>query len=121
MPRTSDNSKIIVWMPDLGEAGCVCARYSGERSWVEFRGPPYSRWELGGTSHFQQLHNALDGWQASVLHSGEILALLPEHREYAFVRRMLDEAIDRREEVRADDLANEDVVAVPRPTDRPLD
>jgi hypothetical protein len=86
--------KIIMWMPDLGEAGCMCVRFSGEKSWVEFRGPPYSKWEIDGKSSFQRIHNALDGWQASVLHSGDVLALLPEHSEYGFIKNFLEDAID---------------------------
>jgi len=70
----------------------MCVRFSGEKAWVEFRGPPYSKWEIDGKSSFQRLHDALNGWQASVLHSGEVLALLPEHPEYEFVKNLLDEA-----------------------------
>jgi hypothetical protein len=84
--------KIIIWMPDLGEAGCICARFDGEKSWIEFRGPPYSKWEIGHESSFQRVHDALAGWQASVLHSGQVLALLPDYPEYALVRKLLDNA-----------------------------
>lgn len=88
-----DMRKIVMWMPDLGKAGCICVRFEGEKSWIEFRGPPYSNWSLGGESNFERLHNALEGRHASVLHSGDILVLLPAHSDYGAVKKMLDDVL----------------------------
>lgn len=77
-------------MPEQGEAGCVCLRYEGENSWVELRGPPYSKWGLSGSSGFELLHGKLSGWQASVLHAGDVLAILPKYPEYTVIKQILD-------------------------------
>jgi len=58
------------------------------------RGPPYSKWDLGHVSRFQQIHDSLDGWQTSVLHAGDVLAILPEYAEYEVVSRLLTESKD---------------------------
>ena len=58
---------------------------------MEFRGQPYSKWEIGHESNFQRLHDALKGWHASILHSGQVLTLLPQHAEYDLIMKVLDE------------------------------
>ena len=79
-------------MPDSGEAGYIRARFQGDRSWIEFRGAPYSKWPMGGGGKFEALHNILEGRHASVLHADDTLVILPEHSDYEAVKRMLDES-----------------------------
>lgn len=96
MPQSfPDARKIILSMPDLGEAGCMRARFEGDKSWVEFRGPPYSKWEPLGMSQFERLHAAINGPQASELHAGAVVTILPKHSEYARVQKMLDGSLDQ--------------------------
>jgi hypothetical protein len=83
--------KIILWMPDSGEAGYIRARFQGDSAWTEFRGAPYSKWGEGRGGRFEALHNALEGRHASVLHADDILVLHPEHSDYEVVKKMLDE------------------------------
>ena len=83
--------KIIISMPDGGEAGCVRMRYEGEKSWVEFRGPPYSKWEVGDSSKFEFVHSKLSGPQASVLHAGDNFTVLPEYVQYDTFKNLLSE------------------------------
>jgi hypothetical protein len=84
----------LLAMPDCGEAGVIVAVASGHR--VEFRGPPYSRWDDGPettASPFYRLHAAIEGWHASPLHTGAEVAIHPGHPDHAAVAALWDEAL----------------------------
>lgn len=79
-----------LYMPDGGEMGCIQAWYSGESSWVEFRGLPYSQWGDEDGGMFQTIHDMMEGWHTTVLHQDSILTLLDKHRDYDLVRGWVD-------------------------------
>jgi hypothetical protein len=57
-------------MPRGGEDGVIIAtRHDGVV--VEFRGKPYSQWEIGDESPMIQVHSALQRVNISELHNGE--------------------------------------------------
>jgi hypothetical protein len=80
---------IHLYMPDGGEAGIIQAWFAGSRKWVEFRGAPYSRWDGENGGAFQAVHDALEGWHATVLHTDQRLDLLDTHPDYLRVRAMM--------------------------------
>lgn len=77
---------ILLYMPDGGEAGMIQVWFEKERSWVEARGRPYSVWEEGEDTPFSRLHDGMPGWHTCVLHTNCVLAILPRHEDYEFVR-----------------------------------
>lgn len=79
-------------MPDLGEAGVIQVWQPRVHNWVEFRGPPYSKWRPGERSDMQAVHDALEGWHATVLHQGEALLIHENHPDFERVWSMFQEA-----------------------------
>lgn len=67
------------------EGSVVRVWHSGESSWVEFRGSPYSEWSEDERNPAQDLHDCLTGPHASVLHAGDELVVLPWHEDYSDV------------------------------------
>lgn len=90
--RMEKQATLLLYMPNGGESGALQVWDQGDRRWVEFRGRPYSQWGSGDTDPFQQAHDALEGWHATVLHTDEILALLPKHPDYSAIRKMVDQS-----------------------------
>lgn len=91
----TENRIILMHMPDGGEAGRIDLWFQGDKSHVEFRGKPYSQWEHendGGW--FQRVHDAMEGWHSCVLHTDDVLALLPRHEDYWRVLEIVREAED---------------------------
>lgn len=79
-------------MPDGGQAGYMEVWYDGDESHVEFRGRPYTQWDGVTVCDFQRVHDALEGWHACVLHTNQILTLLPSHPDYAAVEQLMKES-----------------------------
>jgi hypothetical protein len=80
-PEAMAISELCIYMPSCGEAGVIQVWQPGNRRWVEFRGPPYSQW--GDTPNdMQQVHDALEGWHATVLHQGEVLLIHDKHPDF---------------------------------------
>lgn len=84
---------IHLYMPDGGEDGRIQAWYAGERSWVEFRGAPYSQWHTEDGGMFQAVHDMMPGWHTTVLHQDEILTVLDQHSDYDLLRGWLNERL----------------------------
>lgn len=83
---------IHLYMPDGGQDGVIQAWLGSwpEWRWVEFRGPPYAAWDPYATSNFQCIHDALPGWHACVLHTDQVLDVLPKHPEYEYLIGIVD-------------------------------
>lgn len=67
--------------------------------WVEFHGDAYWQWgavpeRANGTGFCwaQALHDALEGWHATVLHQDEVLSVLPFHPDYEAIENLWDAA-----------------------------
>ncbi len=86
-------SPISLYMPDGGERGVILAWFAGhgEHEWVEFRGRPYSAWAPGEGTPMSRLHDAMEGWHATVLHQDAVLTLLERHPDYGRVRGMMED------------------------------
>ncbi len=83
---------IRLWMPDCGEAGVIVAtRDDGVR--VEFRGRPYSKWQIGENSEMAQLHEILKTVNISQLHCGEIETVTPWNSEWNLLNEMFSAAL----------------------------
>ena len=81
MPKGGEDGLIQVW-PDT----------RGVFWWVEFRGPPYSKWDIDKPiSPMQQVHDIMEGWHTTVLHQGSKLVLTPKHPDYSKVLNLLQE------------------------------
>ena len=72
----------------------VVVRRGKEASWVEFRGDGLNQWDddYKFKSPAQRVHDCLEGWHACVLHTGDTLAVLPHHPDYAAVKAYFDGA-----------------------------
>lgn len=77
--RAVKQRPVVLRMPDCGEQGVITAQFAGDRAWCEFRGRPYSQWMPGEATPMALLHDALEGWHTSVLHTDEPLTLMPSH------------------------------------------
>ena len=85
------NRTILLYMPNGGTEGVINAWFQGEHSHVEFRGNPYHLWACNENTPMAQVHNSMAGMHSTVLHTDDVLALLPRHPDYEVVRRMLEE------------------------------
>jgi hypothetical protein len=88
----SRRREILLYMPHGGEDGVIQVWYPGDPKWIEFRGPPYSQWDPDEASPMQQIHDALEGWHATVLHQDEILLLHDGHPDFERVLRLVKNA-----------------------------
>ena len=80
-----------LYMPNGGEDGVLIGWRADwpESHYVEFRGPPYSQWE-GKGSDFELVHDALEGRHATVLHTNDVLDVLPTHPRYDLIKNAID-------------------------------
>jgi hypothetical protein len=80
-----------LYMPNGGEDGVLIGWRADwpEGKWVEFRGPPYSQWK-GEGSDFELVHDALEGRHATVLHTNDVLDVLPTHPRYDLIKHAID-------------------------------
>ncbi len=80
-----------LYMPNGGEDGVLIGWRADwpESKWVEFRGPPYSQWE-GKGSDFELVHDTLEGRHATVLHTNDILDVLPMNPRYDLIKNAID-------------------------------
>lgn len=79
-------------MPRGGEDGVIILARS-DQTIVEFRGRPYSQWDIGENTPMYRLHASLVRTDISRLHSGFTEVITPWHSEWKIVKRMHDEAI----------------------------
>jgi len=83
---------IELYMPSGGEEGVIVAtRDDGVR--VEFRGRPYSQWDLGESTPMYRLHSLLRRVNISDLHNGETQVLTPWHTEWDEVCAFVSDAL----------------------------
>jgi hypothetical protein len=81
---------ILLHMPNGGVDGVINAWFQGDRSHVEFRGQPYHLWSSNENTPMARVHDAMEGMHSTVLHTDDVLALLPRHPDYEVVREMLE-------------------------------
>jgi len=81
---------ILLYMPNGGVDGVINAWFSGDKSHVEFRGNSYHLWASNEDTPFSRVHDAMEGMHSTVLHTDDVLALLPRHPDYEVVREMLE-------------------------------
>jgi len=81
-------------MPDGGEDGVLIGWRADwpKNSWVEFRGPDYTKWGGGQESDFEKVHDSMKGWHTSVLHSGETVDIIPSHPDYEKIKNAIETA-----------------------------
>lgn len=86
-----DRNTILIYMPAGGTQGMIQAWFSGDRSWVEFRGPAFSDWEPGtNPSPFQIAHDSLLGMHCTVLHQGSVLAIIRDrHSDFEAIEQLM--------------------------------
>lgn len=80
MPRGGEDGVIIVDCPAMGRR-------------VEFRGRPYSQWDLDEDSPFYRLHAQLRMVNISELHNGEVQMCGRNHPEYPYLVKVFQEAL----------------------------
>ena len=77
---------------ELGDAGnphsCIVVEHKHQR--IEFRGDAYWQWlatpeRVAGYCWSQALHDALEGWHATIIHTGDEFVVLRKHPDYAAV------------------------------------
>jgi hypothetical protein len=80
-----------LYMPNGGEDGVLIGWRADwpQNKYVEFRGPPYSQWE-GAGSDFELVHDALEGRHSTVLHTNDILDVIPTHPRYDLIKNAID-------------------------------
>lgn len=81
---------ILLHMPNGGVDGVINAWFSGDRSHVEFRGQPYHLWASNEVTPMARVHDVMVGGHSTVLHTDDVLALLPRHSDYEAVREMME-------------------------------
>lgn len=81
MPRGGEDGVIIVTCPEMDRR-------------VEFRGRPYSQWDLCEDTPFYRLHANLKRVNISELHNGEIEMCGSRHDEYPYLVRVFKEALE---------------------------
>lgn len=82
-------------MPRCGEDGVLIATRDDGQT-VEFRGKPYSQWEIGDDSPFIQIHSVLERVNISALHCGETERVTSHNGffpEWEFVNSMFEAAL----------------------------
>lgn len=80
-------------MPDCGEAGVIIMTDRFGRK-AEFRGRPYSQWDLGEDTPMYRLHCEFIQTDVSRLHSGFTQTTTKWMVEWEVLAKMFDEAID---------------------------
>jgi hypothetical protein len=82
---------IVIEMPRGGEDGVIIATYVGiYRHWtVEFRGRPYSQWEIGEDTPMYRFHSTLFSTNISDFQNGEPQVLTPWNKEWNKIRHMV--------------------------------
>ena len=86
-------------MPRGGEEGVIVANYyEGHLHYrVEFRGKPYSQWDIGDDTPMIRLHSALETVNISDFQNGYEQTMTHWNKEYPVVLEMIADAIwDRR-------------------------
>lgn len=84
---------IRLHMPNGGEDGVIVAtRDDGKR--VEFRGRPYSKWEIDENSQMYELHAHLKRIDVSNLHCDQVETVTPWHPEWEAISKMFNNALD---------------------------
>ena len=86
----SKQKMICVFMPDGGERGLIQLWWQGRHNWVEARGRPFSQWDESEDTAFSRLHDGMLGAHTSVLHTGDVLVVLPKHPDWEFVAQFLE-------------------------------
>ena len=81
-----------LYMPNGGEDGVLMGWRADwpESHHVEFRGPAYSEWTGDQGSDFERLHDALEGRHSTVLHTNDILDVLPTHPRYEVIKNAIE-------------------------------
>jgi hypothetical protein len=81
-----------LYMPNGGEDGVLVGWRADwpESHYTEFRGPAYSQWTGGQGSDFQRVHDALEGRHATVLHTNDVLEVLPSHPRYDSIKNAVE-------------------------------
>ena len=92
MNRHSKGEFIRLHMPNSGEDGVIVATANDGRV-VEFRGRPYSQWEIGEFSPMFLLHSVLKRVNVSELHNGEVETVTPWHPEWSEVKSQFERAL----------------------------
>jgi hypothetical protein len=86
---------IVLRMPRCGEDGVLIAT-RGDGYVVEFRGKPYSQWEIGDDTPFIQIHSVLERVNISDLHCGLSQTVTSQpgvFPEWEFINTMFDLAL----------------------------
>ena len=81
-----------LYMPNGGEDGVLIGWRADwpESHHIEFRGPPYTQWTGDQGSDFERLHDALEGRHSTVLHTNDILDVLPTHPRYEVIKNAIE-------------------------------
>lgn len=85
--------QLCVYMIQKPDMCIIQAWIPKDRKWVEFRGWPYVRWAGCNFCMAETFRNALEGWHASVLHTGEILLLHEGHSDFEVAWKLFEEAV----------------------------
>lgn len=87
---------IRLTMPRGGEDGYIVADYhEGPHHYrVEFRGKPYSQWDVGDDTPMIRLHSALQTANISDFQNGVTQTLTRWNSEYPIVFKMIADAIE---------------------------
>ena len=63
-----------------------------DRRCVEFRGPNYQSWTGDHSNWAERLHNSLEGWHSCVLHTDDVLTVLPTHPDHEAISELWEAA-----------------------------
>lgn len=87
---------IILVMPDSGEDGVIIATliHEGITRVVEFRGTPYSLWDIGDDTPMIRLHSSLKRVNISEFQNGVPQTVTSWHPEWLDVLTMVKEGME---------------------------
>lgn len=91
-PDEAPSVFIDLHMPRGGEDGVIVATRS-DGAKVEFRGKPYSQWDVGENSPMYRLHASLVRVNISTLHCSEVENVSAWHEEWPIVNAMFEAAL----------------------------
>lgn len=67
---------------DDPESGALIVRETGRRGWLEVRGRAFSHRGKGEPCPMQQVHDAMTGWHACILHAVDEAVILPRYPDH---------------------------------------
>lgn len=97
MSQPTFNITVVSW-GYANSISIMTVRVGKDPRLAVFRGDAYWQWDATCLRNYekncswtQALHDALEGWHACILHTGDMAVILPKHPDYERVRQLVED------------------------------